>query len=931
MMPSKTGLLLLISCFCLSFHLFAGDFKGKITETNGKDPVPGVTITLRWGGNDLHAVSNLEGDFIFKNCVPGTYTVIFTMVGYKVTERTVTIGQGSSTVNMALIPESKEMEDVLVRGARNRESESGARKTEQVAANILNIIPAKTIQLLPDITVANVLQRVSGVSVERSSNGDAQYAIIRGMDKRYNYTLVNGIKIPSPDFKNRYLPMDLFPAELLERLEVIKALTPDMEPDAIGGAMNLQMKNAPEKLLFTASAASGFNELFTGRSFTSFSRSSINSQSPREARGTGYYATGSDFPMANLEEKRRSFPVNELFNVTFGNRFLHNKALGLLLAASYQHTYRGANSLFFQPNGQPDPEHPFNGNNPTFVNMQDRQYSSEQQRAAAYMKADYRFSAAHNINLTAMLLQLDEFQYRTSTDTVFAINSSGPGNRLTQHSFRSRAQYQSIFNATLHGNDAIAKHLKADWTLSYSKATNKMPDWADFYTAFQVTTDAGGHVQTGTETLQPMTRIWSHNTDQDLSGYGNLSYENHLGGHTFKLTAGGMYRNKQRDNFYITYQLQPTNANQPFTGIATASYSFQQTGEGKGQYPNSNSYTATENVSGIYGMIALDITKRLQAVAGVRQENTHFDFQTVLPPTSTGVSGTVEYADVLPSVHLKYQLNDKQNLRLSYFKSISRPGFYELLHYAPGDFYDESGNIQLKHTTADNLDLRYEIFPKGANQLLAGVFYKRLQNPIEYALEPQSATVSVLHPENFGQATNYGGELVYTRYIKEFGINFNYTYTNSSITTSKAFYYRDPQTNSLTTKQVNQTRPLQNQSAHIGNLSFIYKGTKTGLDAQLAFVYTGSRIVFVSPYYDLDYWQKGLMQMDFSLEKKLAKHISIYAKINNLLNVPYTVEMHKPTNTLSQPDLPDQTNAKRILVQRDYYGRNYLVGLNFKL
>ena len=78
---------------------------------------------------------------------------------------------------------------------------------------------------MPDVTVANALQRVSGVTVQRSASGEGRYAIIRGMDQRYNSTLVNGIKIPSPDPNFRFVPMDIFPSEMLERLEVIKALT----------------------------------------------------------------------------------------------------------------------------------------------------------------------------------------------------------------------------------------------------------------------------------------------------------------------------------------------------------------------------------------------------------------------------------------------------------------------------------------------------------------------------------------------------------------------------------------------------------------------------------------------------------------------------------------------------------------------------------
>ena len=84
--------------------------------------------------------------------------------------------------------------------------------------------------------------------------------MIRGMDARYNYTTIDGVKIPSPDYKNSYVPMDIFPSEMVERLEVIKTLTPDMEGDAIGGAMNLVLKQAPDNFIFDANVATGFDQ-----------------------------------------------------------------------------------------------------------------------------------------------------------------------------------------------------------------------------------------------------------------------------------------------------------------------------------------------------------------------------------------------------------------------------------------------------------------------------------------------------------------------------------------------------------------------------------------------------------------------------------------------------------------------------------------------
>lgn len=128
--------------------------------------------------------------------------------------------------------------------------------------NVMNVMSAKAIELSPDLTVANALGRISGITLERSASGEGQYAILRGMDKRYNYTLVNGVKIPSPDNKNRFVPLDIFPAEMLDRLEVSKSLTADLEGDGIGGAVNMVMKDAPDRRQVSANFTMGYSAMY---------------------------------------------------------------------------------------------------------------------------------------------------------------------------------------------------------------------------------------------------------------------------------------------------------------------------------------------------------------------------------------------------------------------------------------------------------------------------------------------------------------------------------------------------------------------------------------------------------------------------------------------------------------------------------------------
>lgn len=103
-----------------------------------------------------------------------------------------------------------------------------------------------------------------------------------------------------------------------------------------------------------------------------------------------------------------------------------------------------------------------------------------------------------------------------------------------------------------------------------------------------------------------------------------------------------------------------------------------------------------------------------------------------------------------------------------------------------------------------------------------------------------------------------------------------------------------------------------------------------GLDAQLACIYTGRKITFVSPYRDLDYWQRSTTQLDFSLEKRVRKHFTVYCKVTNLLNTPVLVEIMQPNiYKTGKFALPIQTRDDRVTVQKDYYGQNYLLGIRY--
>jgi len=913
-------------CLCLAVFIFsssivfAGTLKGKLTEAASGEPALGVVVMLE--GTGFQDVSGLDGSFTIRNVKKGTYKLIVRHISYAIVQKEFSISE-DEVVNFEMALETAEdlkLNEISVVGKRDGAADQTARSMERNADQVMNIVSGKTIQISPDLTVANVIQRVSGVTLERNSNGDGQHAILRGMDKRYNYTLVNGVKIPSPDNKYRYVPLDIFPSDLLDRLEVYKALTPSMEGDAVGGAVNMVMKDAPDRFTFSANISSGYNELFMQRDFMSYDFKNIQSKSPYERNGNQYNATPADFSKAAIDYHSKKPMPNLLGSVAIGNRYLNGK-LGVLLAGSYQNTYRGSNSLFF------DSETVDTLRGETLTKMNERQYSEQQTRYGLHSKIDYGFNARHKIQFYNAFMNLTNVQVRDVKSTQLTIGGYDPvlGNATLGYSTRSRLIRQQIFNSTLQGKHQLTEKLGLQWSAVYSKATNEVPD--------NVTVPLLGirknFLDTKT-TVGDASRRWEHNSDRDISAYLNLTYVQPLGDMQLEYMAGGLFRDKVRTNFYNNYQLRPSNPFAQFGSDFTVYSQIQWTIQNpRGAVATALNYDASEQIRAGYVQVKAE-SENLEVLGGVRIEATDQGYSMLFPIGEDRPVESQVYTDILPSLHFKYKTKENTNLRASYFRSVNRPGFFEIVPYRiVQEEYQERGNADLRRAIADNIDLRYEIFPNSSDQFMVGLFYKHIKDPIEYTLQRDVLRGQDIYyaPGNFGNANNYGIEIDYIRYFKMFGVKANYTYTHSQITTPKSKRIRN-ESGDLETINVDQSRPLYGQSAHVANLSLLYKNTKQGMDAQLAAGYTGDRINTVSQFLDNDLWQKGFVQMDASVEKTFTNGLGIFVKANNLLNTPMEVYM-KNVSAVNQ-NVPEQTSAKRTLMRRDYYQRSYLIGIRYK-
>jgi TonB-dependent receptor len=905
----------------------AASLKGIVKDGETGEELTGATIV--WKEEPARGtVSGLDGSFVLD--VPRKKNILIcSYLGYLTTE--IPVEESLRDLLILLQPVSRAINEVVVYGRAANNTETGVRNLEKLSPTVMNIVSAKAIEISPDITVANVIQRVSGVTVERNSSGDGQYAVLRGMDKRYNYTLINGVKIPSPDNKNRFVPLDIFPAELLDRLEVSKSLTADMEGDAIGGSVNLVMKEAPQNRRITANLSTGYNALFLNRDFYSFDTRSLAKQSPYEIYGETYPAKARDFSSEMLQLKAGNAPLNLLGGFSYGNRLIRNR-LGIILAGSYQNSYRGSNSVYYGTSTATSDA----SNLPVLVDKNDRTYSEQQTRYGLHAQLDYRFSPQHKIQWYNAYMDFTNAQVRDNRKIDLNIGYN-PAQGAYNLSFdtRFRVNHQDIRNSTLKGFHRFASEtFRIDWSAVYSEAFNETPDNTSVHTVTTVRNRMQNPLSV--VTLGGADRRWEHNTDKDWAGYLNLAYVSSFGKINMDFSAGVLYRDKQRTSFFNQYDFRPYDETKPegSRNNLIKATDWNDFSEIKfmvftpfGSVGNPLNYDASEKIAATYGQVKLGISQ-LQLIAGLRLEKTNQGYHLKYPVDGVKNTGNQIYTDFLPDLHFKYSPAENRNIRLSYHQSINRPSFFEIVPYRIiNEDFTEMGNPELKHTVAHNLDIRYEYFPRPSEQVMAGLFYKKLRNPIEYGMITQGQGTFYM-PANFGDADNYGLEIDVTKYFYSFGFKGNYTFTQSEITTTKLFNYDNPDPTSsekVLVKNVRQTRSLNGQAKHVANLSLLYKDMKNGWDGQLAVSYTGDRLYAVSRYLDNDIWQGGYFQLDASLEKKFKPGLSLFLKLTNLPNTPMILYLKK--QNASNNAVEGYENYKNgTLVRRDYYGQNLQIG-----
>lgn len=299
-----------------------------------------------------------------------------------------------------------------------------------------------------------------------------------------------------------------------------------------------------------------------------------------------------------------------------------------------------------------------------------------------------------------------------------------------------------------------------------------------------------------------------------------------------------------------------------------------------------NSYRATENNISAYAMVDWKPVKKLRIITGARIETTDLKTQSL---DTAQAEGLLDRTDVLPALSLKYELNQKNNLRFSGTRTLARPTFRELAPFANFDFEDGFvyvGNTELDRTLIDNLDLRWEIFPKSGEIISVSAFYKKFHKPIEKVVNPEAQNVEITW-ENVEQGQVIGLEFEFrknldfiTHSLRDFSLGLNVTIVKSetSIDPDELEQIRSQDPNHI------DTREMFGQAPYVINAYLTYLNRDLGLELNTTYNVIGPRMTLVVKGGTPNVFEQPFHLLNFNVSKTLGKHFGIKLSASNILN-----------------------------------------------
>ncbi len=906
-----------------------GTIKGRILDTSNQT-LPGATIYI----DSLHTgvVSDINGFYTLTNIAPGTYKVKVSYVGYSPVEMTITVPEGKTVESDVMLNDGVKLREVVVGGAFN--GQRRALSSQKNAMGIVNVVSADQVGKFPDSNIGDALKRISGINVQYDQ-GEARFGQVRGTSADLSSVTINGNRIPSAEGDTRNVQLDLIPADMVQTIEVNKVVTADMDADAIGGSINLVTKNTPNKRMFNATAGSGYNAV-------------------------------SKKAQLNL-------------GLTYGDRFFNDK-LGLMFSGSYQNAPGGSDNAEFEYDVDDGSVVMKEAQMRQYYVTRERQSYS---LALDYeFNPDHKISFKGIYNrrndwenrYRVVYKDLDESD---PSEQSIELQTKGGADDTRN----ARLERQQTMDFTLDGEHNLGGRLLMDWAASFSRASEDRPN--ERYFGLKMDNNTGENLINtfrGIGGRAPYSTIAIPGLDNEgweldeLTNSNQSIYENEwkfrlnfelplmkgLYGNTLRF--GGKYTNKEKDRETTMYKYdgEDVNDNPIFNdGGAWREHGSSQIRKGfmvGDNYPEgthfvskkylgsinfnsmqgepdyeemSGNYHAKEEITSAYLRFDQKLGQKLDLMLGLRMEHTALNYRGLNWVVDEDENESLEstgnrknsYTNWLPSVLLKYDVNDDLKLRASFTETLSRPKYSALIpsvNYNRADEEATIGNPNLKPTTSYNFDLSAEYYFKSVGLVSVGLFYKSINNVIVDEVWkgmdsqlPITGTYDyeISKPINAYDADLFGVEVAYQRdfgfitpALKCFGFYGNYTYTANK-TKNHHFEHR--------VLEDGEDVDMIGSPEHTANASLFFE--KWGFNLRLSYNFASAFVDEMGEVAQLDRYYDKVNYLDLNASYTFGKRFktTIYADVTNLLNQP----------------LRYYQGTKDRTAQVEYYGARFNAGI----
>lgn len=879
-----------------------GIIKGKISG-QASEPLAGATLLVN--GTTSSTAADLNGEYQFY-VNAGNLAVTVRYLGYKDTVVNVTVAAGQLQVlNVVMQSRQATLQDVVVTGYT--EGQAKALNQQKNADNIKNIIAADQIGKFPDPNAAEALQRVPGVNIERDQ-GEGRYVSVRGLAPQFTNTSINGEQIPSPEADVRYVALDAIPSDQLASIEVTKALTPDMDGDAIGGSINLITRTAQTKTpAISGVVGGGYNSLMN--------KGNVQGQ------------------------------------LQYGQRFGKNEKLGMLFNGNYYQNNLGSDGI----------ERAINDNE-----LELRDYELTRTRLGLSSSLDYRFNNHHEVYFRTIYSRFTDREWRRRY--VFKPNDEEI-EKLTKDRFEAQSVL-SLNAGAKHTFKNFLLDYEAQYSLAEQKTPfdNEAAFIAGMPSTLNYTDTRYPTISTDQDytnnSLYGFDELGMGNTiakDKNLTAKVNVGIPYKINNSSGLIKFGAKVRSKDKSYSIVQNTFEnlggvpdlnefegrpvkdqfmsgryamgnPLDVSSVIRYFNANPSQFELQIADKAADEALESYKASEDVFATYLMGRQQINK-LMVLGGVRYERTKagYDSKDVIIAANGDleairpVTGTSVYDFVLPQLHLKYELDKFSNLRAAVTYSYARPNFSEIIPSQEVNREDRVatiGNADLKPVKAINYDLMGEHYFGSVGIVSAGLFYKKLDDfiyrrtifnsPYPTTGTPIIERIDITQSQNGNDADVLGAEIAFQRrlsfipFLRDFSLYMNYTYTHSKARIQSREANED---NANAEEEIR----LPGQANHVGNASLAYEGKK--FSARLSLNFNGSYLSELGGTSSEDIFIKNRMQLDATAGYAITSRFRLFVEALNLTNQP--LQAYQGTS--------DQ------YIQREFYRYWMRFGLKFNL